>query len=166
MLNNFFTKSSALTLFFWLHFIPFFAILAASRYNSYYLINVLIGITFTGSILWLRVAGIFAYDKSPEKGGLNIKLFKASITSVLICCFVIFVFPGYVNSALAILVTLICLVPYFYILYFFSKALTAAEFKKETGPMTYMGTFIFLSGIIIGILLVQPRIQKLHDTLT
>lgn len=164
MLKKFFTKSSALTLFFWLFFLPFFGTLIISKGNSYYMINVLISITLTGSMLWLFIAGAFAYHKSLFKRGLSFKLFKASITSVLLCCFAIFVFPKYINSALAILITILCIVPYFYILYFFSKALTSAEFKKETGPMTYIGTFIFLSGIIIGILLVQPRIQKLHDT--
>lgn len=162
-MDSFFIKSSGLKLFIWIYILPLFVLLVTSRFNTSIWIYITLGITLIGSILWLFVAGTFAYKNSQNKNNLNFKLFKISFIVVAagIVITMLSVFSSFIISwpfALAFITASL------YLPYFFSKALTSAEFRRETGPMTYLGTFIFLTCIPIGILLVQPRVQKLNDS--
>lgn len=160
MLTNFFTKSSGLKLFLLIYVLPLLLIITISRFSSSFLITIPIFIIIVGQILWLYLSGSFAFQKSISTNGLKLISFKISIVIVALWLILIFLFET-THPIIHILFG----ISYLYIIYFFAKALTSAEVKKETTFMTYFGTFIFIYMAPIGILLVQSRIQRLHDSL-
>ena len=133
----------------------------------------------TGTLfVWFWAIGVGLYKRLPENSNLNLKRFKIFFFIPLVYIFFI-VFSlmtvgifcdsllpnGMVGIGIGILIPLhlfsmFCM---FYLLYFCSKTIKSIELKREALFGDYIGEFLLLWFFVIGIWIIQPKINKMVD---
>lgn len=162
MFQAFFTKSSALKLFTWIYLIPFLTGCVALRFNFEYGIFFWAVPSIFGLGVWFITVALFLHKQTQPE----LRLSKVSFITCLITCAILlgllFLDTYHLINigAFGPFVTFVTFVSGMYCSYFFSKSLTLVELRKSTGLLTFLGTMILL-GMFLGILLIQPRIQKI-----
>ena len=129
---------------------------------------------------WFYALGTNLYKKLPPEVKMNLKLFKIFLTVpvcyiLVICVFMSVTFSKFmevapgdsphmaVYASVFIPVHLFAMFCIFYCLYFIAKTMKAVEWQRPVTFSDYAGEFFLLWFYIIGIWILQPRINKLFD---
>jgi hypothetical protein len=114
--------------------------------------------------VWLWAMGSFLFSLSQPQLKLNIHFFRFTI--IFPTLYFLIVFPLFVsNSTLEVVmmpINGVGLVCEFYPLYFVAKSLLIAEKRQPVTRKDYTLTLIFLVFSLVGIWLVQPRVNRLY----
>jgi len=168
MVSNFFIKSNAFRLFLWIYLIPFLIGCLFFRFNQILGVIIWSVLSVTGTLIWMAKVGLYLFQKSQIKVGLNKTVFKISVALLsFVPIFIVmqpFLSAEYEDVILNPPIFFVLIICSLYCHYFISKSLTIAEFNKSTGFLTYAGTFVFISMLPLGLFLLQPRIQNFTNS--
>lgn len=122
---------------------------------------------------WIYTLGVNLHPKLPATVRMNLNRFKLFlfVPVIYISLFLLFLMSGssfgdgIAGLAIALIIPLhffsmFCI---FYSLYFVAKTLKAVELQKQVEFADYAGEFFLMWFFMIGIWLIQPRINKMFD---
>ncbi len=127
---------------------------------------------------WFGSIGVGLHKFLPEQHSLNIKKFKNFFfiplfyfTFLMFSMLSLGIFSDFpppngmfgISFAIIIPLHLFSMFYMFYMLYFCSKTIKSIELNTEVGFLDYAGEFFLLWFYIIGIWILQPRINKIHS---
>lgn len=132
---------------------------------------------------WVYTLGTYLHKKLPETVRMNLTLFKVSFFILLVYMLIIPVFlmgmlidvsysilvfgakaPSFASVDLLFLFSMISFFCFFYCIYFNAKALLTVERQKPVTFGDFVGEFFLFWFFLIGLWILQPRINKLFET--
>lgn len=122
---------------------------------------------------WLYSAGTALYENLEDKSGFNIKFFRiANALPLIYFIILIFTFGEFLYQmkseegldaliSLLLLLHFISLICLIYANYFIAKSLRSIELGRQANFAEYMGYLFLLWFIVIGIFIIQPKLNEL-----
>jgi hypothetical protein len=149
-----------------------FIVLPAAWISPSPLEEIINSISIIVSAIWIYAIGVFGYEKIQALGlrEMNIKFFKISIVAGTVVLLLVLFFPsekesfyGFVNIPL-IIALMYSLFSIVYTTIFACKILVTIEQKRNAITNDWLGMFMLMIFLFIGIWFIQPKVNRLIAT--
>jgi hypothetical protein len=124
---------------------------------------------------WIYSIGVYGQDRIAEMGLkiMNLKLFKTNMVIVGISCVVVLVHsaitkePSETSSAFGFTDIIFSVVAFYFVfaifhtIFFVCKTIAKVEYRREVRFSDYFDYFFFMASVIIGIWVLQPKVNRL-----